>query len=289
MRLSFVCFAALAATEAWAQSPDMPDVAKNFPPGKDSNSTVLNITIPPGPYTVQVIEDPSFPNRTIYVPQAVPSNVTIPIVAWENGMCYKYGRMYSVFLTEIASQGYFVIAPGQPYVQASGTTRIWQMESIDWASNWKNAPFTVDKTKIAVAGHSCGGGETAANLALDTNHRLTTGLIMNSGSAQPDNLVKITAPILWVNGGAPDNEARSESNYNLIVKTNPTVPIFKAVLDTGHLGSYWSPRGGIYAETAVRWLDWHLKGKAEAKKWFVGGDKSPGALRGWRVASNAIN
>lgn len=287
MYLPHLTLAVLAGVSAAQKEPDLSATAKIFPPGPDANSTLLTIQSPPGPYNVTIREDPNFPNRTIYVPTAI--NTPVPILAWENGICYKYGRMYSAFLTEIASQGYLVVAPGAPNIlDKNMTTAKWQTESIDYALNWKEAPFVVNKEAIAVGGHSCGGMESLRNLANDSNKLIKTGLILNSGG-KSEVYNNITAPLLFIHGGDKDIAKVADGNFKYITENLPKLVAFKAVLETGHLGSYWSrPRGGIYAETSVRWLDWQLKGDKEAGKWFEGGVQCGAAKRGWKVESHGI-
>ena len=50
------------------------------------------------------------------------------------------------------------------------------------------------------------------------------------------------------------------------------MPVFKANLNVGHGGTYRQPGGGWFGEVAVAWLDYQLKGSADAAKWFVGAD-----------------
>jgi len=295
MKLSFASFAAIAAQVTLAQQGDLPDVSAQFPPGKDSFSPVINITIPRGPYTVRVESNAAFqPNRTIYLPVGVPAGVSVPIFSWGNGMCAAVGLMYKEFLTEIASHGYFVIAHGainQTYNTKGGNPSYpasWQVESVDMAAKWKDSPIKLDLTNVALGGHSCGGGQSAANIAKDGGKRFKTGLILNSASTNGDDMAKSKVPLLFINGGQPDNPQAADQKYATVIKGNPTLPIFKAVLETGHLGSYWSPRGGIHAETVVHWLDWHLKGNETSNSWFIGEDQSPAALRGWKVQSRNI-
>jgi hypothetical protein len=45
-----------------------------------------------------------------------------------------------------------------------------------------------------------------------------------------------------------------------------------ASLDVGHGGTFMQPNGGLEASVAVSWLDWQLKGDAQAAKRFVGPD-----------------
>jgi hypothetical protein len=63
---------------------------------------------------------------------------------------------------------------------------------------------------------------------------------------------------------------------------------WQGVFETGHLGSFYTPRGGIYAETSLHWLNWLLKDQAEEKKFFMGGDDSPATKRGWRTQSQGL-
>jgi len=198
--------------------------------------------------------------------------------------------MYAAFLTEIASHGYLVVAPGPPNQRFNGsTTAVFQMESINYAGNWKSAPFKPDVSNVAVGGHSCGGRESILNAASNLQRGIKTVLILNS-SGPEESFRSITAPVLIINGGEEDVAVpTSDENFQFIVDEVPRLQAFKAVLETGHLGSFWSvSRGGIYAETVVHWLDWQLKGASWAKTWFAGGEESPAALRGWTTASNGI-
>jgi hypothetical protein len=291
MKLVSALLAVAVARVALAQQGDLPQVAKQFPGGKDSGTEVLNIKLPRGPYAVKMESHPSFqPNRTIFVPQGVPNSVSVPILSWGNGMCVQVGRMYEDFHKEIASHGYFVITHGDINQKYPGPSypATWQTASVDMAAKWNNAPIKLDFTKVALGGHSCGAAQTARNLAEDKAGRFKTGLIMNSQSTNANDMAASRVPLLFINGGQPDNANLANQKYDTVVTKNPTLPIFKAVLETGHLGSYWSPRGGVYAETVVRWLDWQLKGDEEAHKWFAGDITSPAAVRGWKVTSKNI-
>ena len=132
--------------------------------------------------------------------------------------------------------------------------------------------------------------ESIVNLANPlTAPKIKTALLLNTGGSEAQ-IKKIKAPLLIIHGGEEDVAVpAADENFQVIVDDMPELQAFKAVLETGHLGSFWSvPRGGIYAETALHWLDWHLKGQAKDKEWFEGEDDSPAAKRGWKVASNAI-
>jgi len=288
MLSALVSLAAIAALATAQTMEGLANSAKSFPPGPDAKSPLLKITTPPGPYKVSIREDAHFPNRTLYIPEN--ANETLPVFAWENGICYKYGRMYAGYLTEIAAKGYFVIAPGKPTILDKGMTNAdWQMQSIEMARSFQPTGFKINARKVGVAGHSCGGSETLRNLASDDEDRITTGIILNSGGASTQ-YDEVKAPILLIHGGQKDVGRVADSNFEYIQENRQDLPVFKAVLETGHLGSFFSqPRGGIYAETTVRWLDWQLKGRPMAAAWFKGGAQSEAAKRGWKTESNAID
>lgn len=68
-----------------------------------------------GPYPAEMVADPSLPTHTIYHPidlDKFGAKLKLPIVAFANGACANVGSMYRNFLTEIASQGFLVIAIG---------------------------------------------------------------------------------------------------------------------------------------------------------------------------------
>jgi dienelactone hydrolase len=270
--------------------PDLSASAANFPPGPEANSPKLAIQSAPGAYSFALVEDVAFPNRTLYVPQGVAAGVKVPIVAWENGMCRQYGRMYQGFLQELASHGYLVIAPGRPNEQSQfQTTPDWQTESVAFARGWTTAPFEVDKTKVALAGHSCGGGETLRNLAFARPGQVTTGIILNSGSSSSGAaFAHVKVPILLVHGGQTDTEDSADETFDWFSDNREHLPIAEVGLQTGHLGSFWLARGGIYAETVVHWLNWNLKGNRNEKLWFAGGKDSPAAQRGWQIQTNHL-
>jgi hypothetical protein len=215
--------------------PDLSAIASIFPKGKYWNSPVLNITIPPGPYKVSINDSAAFPDRTIYYPLN-PGSQKIPILAWSNGMCYRYGLMYYDFLNELASHGYFIIAPGEmTKVAFPATKSTYQAASIDMAKKWKgSAPFNIDTSKIAVGGTSCGGLESIANLASDTNKQLSTGILFNTGGLAEPAALNFRVPTLWIGGGPMDIAFKStQSNFAWLKKNKPELPTWKASYSHG--------------------------------------------------------
>ena len=69
-----------------------------------------------GPYKAIMMEDPSFTNHTLYYPAnlaaAVEAGGKLPVIVWGNGACLNAGNRFRIFLTEIASHGFLVIAGG---------------------------------------------------------------------------------------------------------------------------------------------------------------------------------
>jgi hypothetical protein len=212
--------------------PDLSALASMFPKGKDWDSPILNITIPPGPYKVSINASSAFPDRTIYYPLNT-GGQKIPVLAWENGMCYRYGLMYYDFLNELASHGYFIIVPGEPTkVAFPQTKKAWQTASIEMAKKWKDsAPFIIDTSKIAVGGHSCGGIESIANLAADTNNQITTAILLNTGGrAEPDEL-NFRVPTLWIGGGPLDIAYKAtQASFAWLKKNKPELSTWKVLL-----------------------------------------------------------
>ena len=90
------------------------------------------------------------------------------------------------------------------------------------------------------------------------------------GAAFPttEALAKIHGPTLYLNGGEPDfMMATSKANFDAI----NNVPIFYGSrANAGHSATYFHPGGGEFANVAVAWLDWQLKGNKKASAMFVG-------------------
>ena len=255
--------------------------------------------VAPGPHQVTVESYPSLPTHTAYHPTALdgfgPAK-RLPIVSWGNGACARNGSAFATFLTQIASHGYLAIAigpkdaggrgqaPGAP-PPARTIDDAMLIEAIDWAitqNGDRSSPFynKIDTSKIAVMGQSCGGLQA---LAVSHDPRVTTTVVMNSGALPADSkspaigqtqgnkesLKRLHGPTAYIIGGPSDVAyPNAEDDFARIT----TVPVFKANLNVGHGGTYRQPGGGWFGEVAVAWLDFQLKGGADAGKWFVGPD-----------------
>jgi hypothetical protein len=125
-----------------------------------------------------------------------------------NGACTGWGGWFSKFLAEISSHGFVVIANGNPdsdsIIQMTKGTDI--PDAIDWV--YKNAGTGeyahIDKTRLAVAGQSCGGIQ-AYSASLDP--RVTLLGIFNSGLIVENNTYlfdKLHTPVGYFLGGPTD-------------------------------------------------------------------------------------
>lgn len=229
----------------------------------------------------------------------------LPVLVWGNGACTNSPWEHFKFLNEIASHGYLVIATGfypeseTPYNGPMSTPE-QQIESIDWAIKSNSDPESpfyqkIDVNNIAAAGMSCGGLQTLYNCA---DQRIKTVMICNSGLfidpkiAMPgmpmpgkDQLNKIHCPIIYILGGPEDIAyVNGMDDFHRISH----VPAFAANYPVGHGGTYRQPHGGEFSIPAVAWLDWQLKGCAEAAKMFQGENCGLSQREKWTVEKNAL-
>src|ERR1700759_1368688 len=70
-----------------------------------------------GPYApAGVFTDISLPGHTIYAPRVVPTGLKLPVIVWGEGGCLNSGDVMQLFLQEIASHGFVIIASGPPTI-----------------------------------------------------------------------------------------------------------------------------------------------------------------------------
>lgn len=238
------------------------------------------------------------PGYTLYRPAALP-DTKLPLVVWGNGACRDNGLQHAQFLREIASHGYVVIALGVPRAErpieppaaappppippaprntVDETLASQMSAAIDWAGKGALA-HKIDASRVAVMGHSCGGLQTIATATSDA--RVTTAVAFNSGvynrpgaatrsnvSVTKADLERLHGPIAYFIGGPTDI---AHPNAADDVARITRVPVFMGELPIGHSGTFWSEaNGGDWGKVAVAWLDWQLKGDAEASRWFAG-------------------
>lgn len=263
-----------------------------------------------GPFKAVMQEEPSLEMHTVFCPQDLAkfnAENPLPVVVWGNGACYNSPFEHYLFLNEIASHGYLIVATGympkedEPYnFDTIRSTSKQQIESIDWviAQNAdKNSPYynKVDTKHIIAAGMSCGGLQTIDNSA---DPRLSGIMICNSGLfidpsiAMPDmpmpskdRLNDIKVPVIYILGGKED--IAYENGMDDFHRINH-VPAFVCNYPVGHGGTYAQPHGGEFAIVATAWLDWQTKGSAEAAKMFVGEPCGLSVREGWTTEKNEL-
>ena len=261
-----------------------------------------------GAYKAIMLEDASLEAHTIFVPQDLSKfgkDQKLPVLVWGNGACNNSPFEHYLFLNEIASHGYIVVATGfmprqgQRY-QGPMSKSEQQIEAIDWVfqqNEKKDSPYygKIDTKNICVAGMSCGGLQTLYNCA---DNRITSLMICNSGLFNQQNagsavggmpmppkekLKEIHTPIIYILGGEQDIAyGNGMDDFHRISH----VPAYAANFPVGHGGTYGRPHGGEFTIPALAWLDWTLKGDKEAAKMFTGSE--PGLLKrqGWTLESN---
>lgn len=165
-----------------------------------------------GPYPAVMEGDLGVPGHTVYRPEnlsAFDQKNPLPVVAWGNGGCANSNQFYIPFLTEIASQGFLVVAIG-PYSapgtasarggagggMGGGTKSAQLLEALDWATaenQRKDSKYygKVDPSKFAVFGHSCGGLQA---LEVAPDPRVSSILVMDSGLFGPGGAPKMGTP-----------------------------------------------------------------------------------------------
>jgi dienelactone hydrolase len=257
-----------------------------------------------GPYDAVMEPVAGSPRLALYRPAALdafPKEDTLPVVVWGNGGCALDSTSFGGYLKTIASHGYLVVTTASP--EGANPPRA-TADDLRAALDWSQAEATrqgsplagkIDKEHVAVMGVSCGGILT---VAVADDPRVDTIGVFNSGvqpaaaagdaggngrgAAGPaggragggaafpttDALAKIHGPTLYLNGGEPDfMMATSKANFDAINH----VPIFYGSrANAGHSATYFHPGGGEFANVAVAWLDWQLKGKQKASEMFVG-------------------
>lgn len=245
--------------------------------------------------------DPGLPGQIVYRPADLGAlgDTRLGVYAFGNGSCTDDAAHTRLHPLEVASHGYLVIVPGAIYTgpgaierpadlppaspNAVLTTHQQLGEAISWAlaENARvGSPYfgRIDPEAIAVSGFSCGGLQALFNAA---DPRVGTVVMMNSGlfpegpttmagmTGDKSLLQTLHTPILYVLGGATDiaYEAGMDDFAHI-----DHVPAAVANIDKGHGGTYWEPNGGPAAQVVVQWLNWQLRGDAEAGRMFLGED-----------------
>ena len=274
-----------------------------------------------GKYPAMKEEVASLPNHVIYRPAQLAGlgAKKLGVYLFGNGGCSIDGASARFHLLEIASHGYLTIAPGRIYsgpgavprpAVPAGTAQDMASQprtsyrdlnsALDWALAQNADPASpyyrrIDVKAIAVSGFSCGGVQ-ALRIASDV--RVKTVVVMNSGlfeetTTMPEMDVPKAAlkglhtPVFYLLGGETDIAWKNGRDD---LRRIDHVPVFYAdLLGVGHGGTYNEPNGGRAAAAVVAWLDWQLRGDAQAARNFVGKECGLCRDKGWQVEKKRID
>ncbi|MDR6594113.1 cellulose-binding domain-containing protein [Saccharothrix longispora] len=226
-------------------------------------------------------------------PQAV--GRTMPVLAFGNGACaHTDNREVTQALTFIASKGFVVVDTGSVNGSPNGVPSGSPIPSlltdaIGWAEREQvrtGSPLAqrLDLTRVATAGHSCGGLEAliaAQDPRVSAVVSLDSGLFADGAFGYSrSELRKLHSPALFMDGGPSDIAyENTQANYDLV-----TVP---AVLarhpQAGHVGFITGSQMTDGMTTVVQFLDMVLNGNQTARTYVL----SPSGLAAkypWTVA-----
>ena len=230
-----------------------------------------------GDYPAIAISQPPMEDYVIYRPgdlaYAAKTEGKLPVMIFANGGCNNTSLTHERVLSEIASQGYIVIALGP--MQRKLTDRkivkapdSMMTEALDWILKENADPEseyyqTIDTEAIAFGGQSCGGAQVI-NMSKDP--RVKTSVMFNSGigdmsmdGATKADLTNFHGPVLYIIG---DDEDVAYQNALKDYDNITSVPVaFANLTDGGHMGTFAEPNGGSFARMCLDWLDWQLKGR----------------------------
>jgi hypothetical protein len=192
-----VCILFLLIATAQDEVPDLTGTVAFNVGSRSGRVESLVVTIGDGgtgQYKAVLIGDSSLPTHAIYRPRDLrPFNKQnpLPIVAYGNGGCRNTSGEVRNFLSDIASQGFLILAIG-PAANAAVmgsedrtnmTASSQLLDGVNWAiaenSRAGSAYFNkIDVSKIAVMGKSCGAQQA---IEVSGDPRITATVALNQG------------------------------------------------------------------------------------------------------------
>lgn len=287
-----------------AAQPDLPFTLEQLRIGLPEEGAPRAVV---GPHVVATETVTVQPALQVYRPRdlsSFPSRDTLPIVVWGNGACLADGSDFAGFLSTIASYGFLVVTsaavPGQPDARVTSATLL---KALDWAQSEASragSPLNgkVNTDAVAVMGMSCGGNialEAARDPRVKTLGMWNSG-VWNSGEMRTADgqllvattkadLAHVHGPTLYVNGSIDPALVNAQDDFSRLDK----VPVFLGARhDAGHAGTYSHPNGGEFANIAVAWLRWQLKGHADSARMFTGPDCTLCKDENWTVQRKGL-
>jgi len=145
----------------------------------------------------------------------------------------------------------------------------------------------VDSDCAIAMGQSCGGLQ-AIIMGTAGDERVRTVVPLNSGTfadqvfvVEKAALDRLEVPIAYIIGGDTDIAyPQATDDFQKIDK----VPVAIANLNVGHGGTYREENGGTFADMALLWIEWQIRGRGDGEKVFRY-CQVPEELAGWTVHS----
>ncbi|MFN8074090.1 MAG: hypothetical protein U0Q15_01575 [Kineosporiaceae bacterium] len=221
----------------------------------------------------------------------------MPVLAFGNGACaHNNGSEVIGLLSAIAAKGIVIVDTANMSGSGTGNTDGSPIpailtRAISWAETENNragSPLQgrLDLTRVATAGHSCGGLEA---LVAGADPRVKAVISLDSGlfadasfGYSRAELQKLHSPVMFMDGGSGDIAYdNTRANYDLVNHV-PAVNVSNSF--AGHTGFITGQQRGDAVTVVVQFLDAVLNGQSSAKSFIV--DPSGLASRqGWSVRS----
>lgn len=191
-------------------------------------------------------------------------NTKHPVAIWGPGGGTP-PRDYLQLLTRMASQGFVIVG-----IRESTGDAVLMSAAIDWLEDQAADPSSpmhdrLILDRVGVFGHSMGGLSSEA--AAQTDDRVSTALLNNSGSFTHNALVNVRIPVGIIYGETGQEAPNARGDFN---NAGNRGPVWLGMMKGGGHGS--GPWDGAGANVA--WMRWHLGGENARKDEFLspGGD-----------------
>lgn len=143
---------------------------------------------------------------------------------------------------------------------------------------------TVDPDCAIAMGQSCGGLQalvmsTAGDERVRTTVAMNTGIFPDPYVLDKSFLERLKVPVVYLIGGETDI---AYPNAIDDFKVIDSVPVSIANLPVGHGGTYAEHNGGSFADMALLWMEWQIRGRGDGEKVFRY-CQIPEGLEGWKV------
>ncbi len=191
-------------------------------------------------------------------------NTKHPVAIWGPGGGTP-PRDYLQLLTRMASQGFVIVG-----IRESTGDAVLMSAAIDWLEDQDGDPSSpmhdrLILDRVGVFGHSMGGLSSEATI--QTDKRVSTALLDNSGSFAHNALVDVKLPVGIIYGETGQEAPNAQGDFN---NAGNKGPVWLGMMKGGGHGS--GPWDGAAANVA--WMRWHVGGENARKAEFLssGGD-----------------